>query len=162
MAYAYLSLGSNVEAEKHISAGIQSLRQDFGAVICSRVFLCPAEGFEGDDFLNMAAIIETTLKPSDLKEQLHIIEHKHGRTRGAEKFTDRTLDIDLVMYDDLILKLPGLELPRDELEKYAFVLCPLAEIAPQYIHPISGRTLADLWANYDKSSVTLKAINLVL
>ena len=160
MANAYLSIGSNVEAEKYISAGVHSLKEIFGTIHCSTVYLCPAEGFDGDDFLNMAAIIETDILPEQLKDKLHAIEHTHGRTRGSQRFTDRTLDIDLVMYDDLIMDKPGLQLPRDELEKYAFVLAPLAEIAPLYKHPVSGLTLQQLWESFDKSSVTLEAIEL--
>ncbi|MGV6850800.1 MAG: 2-amino-4-hydroxy-6-hydroxymethyldihydropteridine diphosphokinase [bacterium] len=160
MAKAYLSLGSNVDPERCLIAGIHSLREQFGDVICSSVFQCPAEGFDGDDFLNMAAIIHTDLSPQKLKEALHDIEYTHGRTRGAERFTDRTLDIDLVLYDDIILDEPGLQIPRDELDKYSFVLAPLAEIAPEYTHPVSGIKLQQLWQSFDRLNSKLTPISI--
>ncbi len=158
MAHAYLSLGSNIDPEKNLQAAIVDLRVQFGMVVLSSVYRCPAIGFDGPDFLNMAAIIETTMSPVDLNDWLHALEDRHGRRRDQPRFASRTLDIDIVLYDDLILRGAGnLELPRKEL-KHAFVLCPLAEIAPQLIHPLLQKPLAQLWSEFEMGSEPLQRV----
>lgn len=145
MATALLSLGSNIEPERYLDAAVSSLRQRFGEVRLSRYYRTPAVGFEGDDFLNAGARIETDLTPQALNDWLHALEDAQGRRRDVPRFSSRTLDIDIVLYDDLVLRGEGnLEIPRGEL-KHAFVVGPLAEIAPDFIEPMSGRSLAELW-----------------
>ena len=146
MARAYLSLGSNVEPEKHLTQALSELDAKFGAVVASRFVRSPAVGFDGPDFLNAAAIVETDLPIVELDAWLHALEDAHGRRRDVPRFSDRPLDIDIVFYDDLVFRGPGnLQVPRPELQ-HAFVLGPLAEIAPGFRDPGSGRTLAELWA----------------
>ena len=146
MSTAWLSLGSNVDPERHLPAAADALRARFGAVRFSPVYRTPAVGFEGPDFLNAAAEIHTDLDPFALNDWLHALEDAQGRQRGGARFSSRTLDIDIVFFDDLVLKGPGnLELPRPEL-RLAFVLKPLADIAPDYRVPTTGETLAALWA----------------
>jgi len=143
---AWLSLGSNVDPDRHLPAAADALRARFGAVRFSPVYRTPAVGFEGPDFLNAAAEIHTDLDPFALNDWLHVLEDAQGRQRGGARFSSRTLDIDIVFFDDLVLKGPGnLELPRPEL-RLAFVLKPLADIAPDYRVPTTGETLAALWA----------------
>ena len=146
MSTAWLSLGSNVDAEVHLPAAAAALRERFGAVVFSPVYRTPSVGFDGPDFLNAAAAIETDLDPLALNQWLHALEDAQGRVRGGERFSSRTLDIDIVFYDELVLKGPGnLELPRPEL-RHAFVLKPLADISPGYCVPTTGQSLAALWA----------------
>lgn len=146
MARACLSLGSNVDPEANLRSAIAALRARFGTVRLSRVYRTGAVGFDGADFLNAAAVVDTGLDAVALDAWLHALEDAHGRDRSAPRFGDRTLDIDLVLYDDLVLDGPGnLRLPRDEL-RHAFVLRPLAEIAPDMVDPRSGCTLAEAWA----------------
>lgn len=146
MGRAYLSLGSNVDAETNLRSALRALQARFDAVRVSDLYRFPAVGFAGADFLNAAAVIDSDLDPFALNAWLHALEDAHGRDRSGPRFGDRPLDIDIVFYDDLVLEGPGhLQLPRDEL-KYAFVLRPLAEIAPDYIEPRSGRVLSALWA----------------
>ena len=145
MGRAYLSLGSNVDAEAHLRAAVAALRARFGALQVSRAYRFPAVGFAGGDFLNAAAAIDSDLDPFALNDWLHALEDAHGRDRSGPRYGDRTLDIDIVFYDDLVLEGPGhLRLPRDEL-RHAFVLKPLAEIAPDFVDPGSGRPLQALW-----------------
>lgn len=145
MAKAYLSLGSNLEPERHLREAIRALRARFGEVVVSPVYRTRAVGFDGPDFLNAAALIDSDLDPYALDRWLHDLEDAHGRDRSGPRFGDRTLDIDLVLYGDLQLKGPGhLRIPRPEL-KHAFVLRPLADIAPDAVVPGTGRTLAALW-----------------
>ena len=142
---AYLSLGSNIDAEAKLRSAVDALRARFGDITLSQAYVFPAVGFEGDDFLNAAAIIDSDLDPHALNDWLHALEDAHGRDRSGPRHGDRTLDIDIVFYDDLVLEGPGhLQIPRDEL-RHAFVLKPLAEIAPDHVDPRSGRTLAQLW-----------------
>jgi 2-amino-4-hydroxy-6-hydroxymethyldihydropteridine diphosphokinase len=162
MPRAYLSLGSNIDPEKNLRASILDLRAQFGTVVLSSLYRCPAIGFDGPDFLNMAAIIETTMLPVDLNGWLHVLEEQHGRRRDQPRFASRTLDIDIVLYDDLILRGAGnLELPRNEL-KHAFVLCPLAEIAPDVRHPMSHKTLAQLWNEFPQTSESLQRVDSIV
>jgi len=152
MAKAYLSLGSNLEPEQHLRRAIAELRARFGAAIVSPVYRTPAVGFDGPDFLNAAAILETDLDVLALDAWLHALEDAHGRRRDVPRFSSRPLDIDIVFFDDLVLKGPGhLEIPRPEL-RYAFVLKPLADIAPTFRDPVSGQTLAELWAAHPEFS----------
>lgn len=150
MARAYLSLGGNIDALAHLRAAADALRARFGRVRLSPVYVTPAVGFDGPDFHNAAAVIDTDLDPVALDAWLHALEDAHGRERGGARFSDRTLDIDLVLYEDdrgrsVVLDGPGhLQLPRDDL-RHAFVLGPLADIAPDARVPGEDRTLAAMW-----------------
>lgn len=146
MGSAYLSLGSNIAPEANLRSAIQALRERFGELTLSPVYRTPAVGFSGADFLNAAALIESDLDPHALNDWLHALEDTHGRDRSSARFSDRPLDIDIVFYDDLVLNGAGhLQIPRDEL-RHAFVLKPLADIAPDFVHPRIGVSLATLWA----------------
>lgn len=162
MSTAWLSLGSNLDPERHLPAAAQALRERFGPVVFSPVYRTPAVGFEGPDFLNAAAALQTDLDPYELNQWLHALEDAQGRQRGGERFSSRTLDIDIVFFDNLVLKGPGnLELPRPEL-RHAFVLKPLADIAPGLRVPTTGHTLADLWAGHPAAAAPPDVDPLVL
>ena len=145
MPTADLSLGSNQDAQAHLSRALRELRERFGAVTVSPLYRTAAIGFEGADFLNAAAIVHTQMDPVALDAWLHALEDAHGRRRDVPRFSDRPLDIDLVFYDQLVLRGPGnLQLPRPEL-RHAFVLKPLCDLAPDYRVPGDGRRLDELW-----------------
>jgi len=154
MHKAWLSLGSNLEPERHLRAALAELRARFGAVIASTAYRFPAVGFDGPDFINLAAGIDSDLDASGLNEWLHALEDRHGRRRDVARFSSRTLDIDIVLFDEAIIDGPGnLQVPRRELAE-TFVLKPLAEIAPDLRVPGDGRTLAELWsASPDRANV---------
>ncbi|MGA0587182.1 2-amino-4-hydroxy-6-hydroxymethyldihydropteridine diphosphokinase [Dyella sp. KRB-257] len=148
MARVYLSLGSNVEPRRHLSAALDELRARFGALAVSPAYRTKAVGFDGADFVNLAVGLDTDLSPQDLNDWLHALEDRHGRRRDVPRFSDRTLDLDIVFYDALVTEGPShLQIPRDEL-RHAFVLRPIADIAPQFAHPVTGRTMAELWAAF--------------
>ncbi|NCT68500.1 MAG: 2-amino-4-hydroxy-6-hydroxymethyldihydropteridine diphosphokinase [Rhodanobacteraceae bacterium] len=142
---AWLSLGSNLEPERHLRAALAELRERFGDLVVSPVYRFPAVGFDGPDFLNLAVGLDSDLDPFALNDWLHALEDRHGRRRDVPRFSSRTLDVDIVLFDDLVLSGPGnLQIPRKELAE-AFVLKPLADIAPDVRHPLGGERLADLW-----------------
>jgi len=149
---ALLSLGSNEQPERYLRAAVDELRARFGTVVVSPVYRTPAVGFEGPDFLNCAAAIQNDLEPQALNDWLHALEDRHGRRRDVPRFSSRTLDVDIVYFDDRVMRGEGnLELPRPEL-KHAFVLKPLADIAPDFVDPVQGRTLAALWAAHPEAA----------
>lgn len=160
MSRAYLSLGSNLEPEKNLRAALAELRARFGTIVVSPAYRCKAVGFDGPDFFNLAVAIDTDLEPVALNDWLHALEDRHGRRRDVPRFSSRTLDVDIVLYDDLVMQGEGhLELPRSEL-KHAFVLKPLADIAPDAVHPISGKTLAALWAEHAPADESIRPVSL--
>lgn len=160
MHSAYLSLGSNLDPERHLRAAAATLRERFDEVVFSSVLRTPAVGLDGPDFFNAAAIVRTNLDPHALDAWLHALEAAHGRDRSMPRFSSRTLDIDIVFYDDLVVAPTpsgGLQLPRPELQ-HAFVLQPLAQVAPDFRDPIGGRTLAQLWASHSQHATPLPVV----
>jgi 2-amino-4-hydroxy-6-hydroxymethyldihydropteridine diphosphokinase len=145
MSIAWLSLGSNLDPETNLRAAVAALRDRFPGVSVSPVYRTPAVGFEGPDFLNCAAAIETDLDVYALDAWLHALEDAHGRRRDQPRFASRTLDVDIVFFDGLVLSGPGhLQIPRPEL-RHAFVLKPLYDLEPELRVPGDGRSLAQLW-----------------
>ena len=161
MAEVFVSVGSNVEPEKHVRFAVGALQQRFGELRVSTVYRTAAVGFDGDDFLNFVVAFETDEPVEDVDRALDAIEREGGRDQGLPKFSPRTLDLDLLLYDDMVLDTEGLQLPRREILKYAFVLAPLVELAPQRLHPETGRPLASHWEEFDKTGNELLAIELI-
>jgi len=155
MARAYLSLGSNLEPQRHLPAAIVALRERFGEVTVSPAYRSKAVGFDGADFVNLALGLDTELSPEALNDWLHALEDRHDRRRDVPRYSDRTLDIDIVFYDALVTQGPGhLQIPRKELQ-HAFVLRPITDIAPDLRHPLSGLSMAELWAAFPVESEPL-------
>ena len=149
MARIYISLGTNISPEKHLKAGLVDLQQYFGPLQLSRVFESESVGFKGTNFLNMVAAADTDLSIAQVVTTFKQIEQDNGRIRGGKKFSPRSLDIDLLLYDDVICDIP-VELPRGEILFNAFVLWPLAELVPNLSHPVTLQSYQTLWQNYDK------------
>lgn len=158
MPKVYVSVGSNVERDRHIPLALQDLAGQFGALDVSSVYETAAVGFAGDPFYNLVVGFDTEMAVEPLAAALNDLEHRHGRRRDAQKFAPRTLDLDLILYGDLVRSDRKPYLPRDEITRYAFVLEPLAEIAPTLRDPLSGRSYAELWAAFDKSRLEQKRV----
>ena len=159
MATIYISLGSNIDRERNTRAGIDALERAFGELELSSVYESEAVGFEGDAFYNMVIACEVDAGVHETNQILRDIEDANGRDRSSPKFSSRTLDLDLLLYDDLVLDEKGLKLPRGEILINAFVLWPLAEIAPHLMHPQTGSSYAELWSAFDKTKEALKPID---
>jgi 2-amino-4-hydroxy-6-hydroxymethyldihydropteridine diphosphokinase len=149
MARAFVSIGSNIDKARHIRAALAELRARFGNLTVSPVYESAAVGFAGENFYNLVVAFDSEEPPRAIVTALLAIEAAHGRKREpGKKFNARTLDLDLIAYGDAIVSEPGLELPRAEIREHAFVLRPLADIAPQAIHPLTGERYADMWAAF--------------
>ncbi len=160
MAKVYLGLGSNISPQKHIKSALKALRALYGDIELSPIYESEAVGFKGDNFLNLVARINTELSVGELQAALKDLEHKNGRTHNAAKFSGRTLDIDILLYDDTVGTIDGVKLPRGEILINAFVLRPLAELAPEARHPESLQTMSQLWTAYDANKQKLWPVNL--
>ncbi len=158
MSTAWLSLGSNVDAERNIQAAIQELSESFETIELSPAYTSTAVGFDGDDFINLVARVETEKSPLELRQYLRDLEDRYGRKRDVPKFSDRSLDIDILLYDDLVLLSPVLELPRAEITRFAHVLKPLTDLDPDLVHPTERRTMRDIWNASGLSGAGLKPV----
>jgi 2-amino-4-hydroxy-6-hydroxymethyldihydropteridine diphosphokinase len=153
MTIGYISVGSNIDKEVHIPSSLNALRKQFGNLVVSSVYETEPVGFVGDKFHNLVVQFESELSAKEVAKLLRQIELDHGRSRESHKFSARTLDLDLILYGEEVISDGRLQIPRDEIERYAFVLEPLAEIAAERRHPISGKSYGELWQNFDKSSL---------
>lgn len=151
MAWVTLSLGSNLDPVTHLTSCLDALLLQFNDLSLSSVFESEAVGFDGDNFLNMVVGVETNLPLPELSATLKGIEDKHGRDRTQPRFSGRTLDIDILTYDNLAGTFNGITLPRAEIETNAFVLWPLAQVSGKQKHPVLKQSFADMWEDYDKS-----------
>ena len=154
MSQIYISIGSNINRNQNISASLSALEQTFGQLNISSIYESEAVGFAGENFYNLVVGAQTEFSIAMVVEALKKIEDENGRVRGGERFSARTLDLDLLTFDDLIAEEPA-QIPRDEITKNAFVLWPLAEIAPNDILPGSDKTYQQLWQAYDQNKQKL-------
>ncbi len=155
----YLSIGSNIDRAKHISSALQDLHELFGELRLSSVYETDAVGFEGPPFYNLTILFHSEKPVREITKMLREIEIRHGRTGRSGKFTNRALDLDILLYGDLVLKDDKLQIPRDDIIRYAFVLEPLAEIAPEQCHPVTHERFSDLWGKFDKTGLGQKIVD---
>ena len=140
----YLGLGSNIERERHLCAGLDALAVFLEGMTCSAVFESQPVGIKSGPFFNLVVAAKTDFPLIELSRRLKLIEADNGRYAQDRK--GLPLDIDVLLYGDLVGSFDGLTLPRAEILKNAFVLWPLSLIAPDKVHPGVGKTLAQLWA----------------
>ncbi|BBN80792.1 2-amino-4-hydroxy-6-hydroxymethyldihydropteridine diphosphokinase [Pseudoalteromonas sp. A25] len=161
MAKIFISLGSNVNREHNLRAGFNALIKYFPNYQHSNIYESEAVGFDGNNFYNSVLGATTDLSLSEVCRLLKQIELENGRTRNDKKFSPRTLDLDLLFYDDVICEQPA-QLPRDEITKNAFVLLPLYEIAPDHIHPVCNRSISSIWSAYNNPQQKLWKVEFFL
>ena len=151
MVCAYIGIGSNMDRYKNIRSGLQALQLLGTNMSVSAIYESKSYGFEGDNFYNLAVMLETTLEAHDLNNSLREIEKRHGRVRNVPRFSSRTLDLDLLLYGNLIRHDALLDVPRRDIMTCAFVLGPLAEIAGQLTHPETGQGINEIWSAFDRA-----------
>ncbi len=141
----YVGIGSNQDRDARLRAAIAALREAFGELELSPVYNSAAVGFDGSDFLNLVAGFQTELGAQAVVDVFRRIEDDLGRDRSLPKFASRPIDLDILLYDNLVMNLPGIRIPREEILEQAFVLRPLQDIAPDRLHPEAGESFAELW-----------------
>jgi len=146
----FLGIGSNIDRTQAISTALNFLQKALGKLDISPTFESEAVGFSGDNFYNLVVSFSTSLPLVEIVKIYKKIEDDSGRDRSDPKFSARTIDIDPLLYGDLICSKP-VQLPRDEILNNAYVLWPLSIIAPEHIHPETGLSFAEHWTKYNNS-----------
>ena len=158
MASVYIAAGSNVEPERNLTRAVNELRREFPGVRFSSWYRNRAVGFEGEDFINFVAGFTTDLPIQEVLARLHAIETLCGRPREAPRWAPRSMDLDVLLYGDLVCDEPGLKLPRPDLLKRAYMLGPLAALAPEVVHPTAQLTIGELWGRFDRTAHPLERV----
>lgn len=156
MATIFLGVGSNIRPVRHLRLAIKELRRRFDDLETSAVYRNAPVGFDGHDFLNLVVRARTDLSPVDVLEVLDEIHELAGRRRNSVGLAARELDIDLLLYDRVLVDTDDLQLPRSDVLDYDFVLRPLAELAPDYVHPVTGKRLDLHWQQFPRSGRSLQ------
>ncbi|WP_064605957.1 2-amino-4-hydroxy-6-hydroxymethyldihydropteridine diphosphokinase [Photobacterium sp. J15] len=148
MTTVYISIGSNIEREYHIRAAVTELKTLGTGIEVSRIFEAEPVGFSGPNFYNCVLAMETALPLEHLQQNLKQLELSYGRAPDAQKNQSRTLDLDILLYGDLVQDCAP-QLPRSDLYKFAFVLLPMMELCPELEIPGDGRTVSQLWHAFE-------------
>ncbi len=160
MPRVYLGIGSNVARQANIAGALSSLDVRFAPLTVSPVYESEAVGFDGACFFNLVVGFDTDLGLQALDDELTRIEYRHGRPPLAPRYGPRPLDLDILIYGDGVVRTNGIEVPRRDILEYAFVLRPLADIAPDLRHPADGRRIADLWQAFDQAAQPLRPVSI--
>lgn len=158
----YVGIGSNLERETRLRQAVRALREQFGELKLSPVYDSAAVGFDGSDFLNLVAGLDTDLEVEPLVALFHQIEDRLGRDRSLPRFASRPIDLDILLYAECIIDLPGIRIPRPEILENAFVLKPLQDLVPQRNHPEVGASFASLWQRMAPTAPSLEVYPLDL
>jgi 2-amino-4-hydroxy-6-hydroxymethyldihydropteridine diphosphokinase len=152
----YVAAGSNVAPEHNVRLAVAALAREFPGSRFSPWYRNRAAGFDGDDFINLVAGFDTTLAPLALLERLQAIEAQCGRARDAPRWAPRSMDLDVLLYGELVCVGPPMTIPRPDLLKRAYMLGPLADLAPDLRHPTAGKTIGELWQAFDQAAHPLE------
>jgi 2-amino-4-hydroxy-6-hydroxymethyldihydropteridine diphosphokinase len=158
MPRVFVAAGSNVEPERHLALAAVELERAFAPVTFSPWYRNAAVGFEGAPFINFVAGFQTDQPLAVVLAALHAIEALCGRPREAPKWAPRSMDLDVLLYGERVGEEPGATLPRPDLVKRAYMLGPLADIAPEVVHPTLGRTIGELWQAFDRDAHALEQV----
>jgi 2-amino-4-hydroxy-6-hydroxymethyldihydropteridine diphosphokinase len=148
----YVAAGSNIEPQQNLARAVAELAHAFPGVRFSPWYQNHAAGFSGDDFINLVAGFTTELPLTEVLARLHAIETLCGRPRDAARWAPRSMDLDVLLYGDLVCDEASVKLPRPDLTKRAYMLGPLAALAPQVRHPTAGLTIGELWQRFDQAA----------
>jgi len=139
-----ISLGSNVNSSDNLKRAGDLIKNRFNLLKSSKIYSSKSKGFVGEDFLNQVILCDTELTFENVIKLLKGIEVSMGRKKEKIKFSDRLIDLDLLTFGEKIIKKNNQEVPHKDIEKYSFVLVPLAEICPRKIHPLNGLTFKEM------------------
>jgi len=156
MPRVFVAGGSNVDPERNLARAAAALERSFPGTRFSACYRNPAVGFEGPDFINFVAEIPTELPVRAVLAELHRIEESCGRPRAAPKWAPRPMDLDVLMYGQCTRHEADLTLPRPDLLTRAYMLGPMAELAPEVLHPVAGRSIGELWQAFDRAAHPLE------
>jgi 2-amino-4-hydroxy-6-hydroxymethyldihydropteridine diphosphokinase len=148
----YVAAGSNVQPELYLARAVKLMEEQFKPLRVSPAYRNRAVGFEGADFINLVVGFSTVLPFAGVRERLQQIEIACDREPSAPKWAPRSMDLDVLLFGDLISNEPGLIVPRPDLLKRAYMLKPLFDIAPDVVHPSEKKTIAELWAEFDQGA----------
>jgi len=162
MATVFLGIGSNQSPEENLRLAIRELGNRYGKLDLSPIYKSASIGFDGEDFLNLAVHFRSDVSVLSICTEIDLIHNLAGRECGSDKWESRPLDIDVLLYNDLILDERPVHVPREDILKYSFVLRPLAELAPSQVHPVTGRTFLEHWQEFDAASHPLEEIDVIL
>jgi 2-amino-4-hydroxy-6-hydroxymethyldihydropteridine diphosphokinase len=170
-----VAAGSNVAPVDNLHRALDVLARHYPDLRCSRAYRNRAVGFDGDDFVNLVVAFDTDDDLCSVIERLHEAEAACGRARDAPRWAPRSMDLDILLYGSLVLdereewrltpnrpnrEEPGLTLPRPDLTRRAYMLGPAAELAPDFVHPLLGATLRELWRRFDQRLHPLHEVDL--
>jgi 2-amino-4-hydroxy-6-hydroxymethyldihydropteridine diphosphokinase len=161
MASVFLGLGSNESPEKNLRLAVSELKSRYGELTLSPVYQSAAVGFDGADFLNLVVQLQSEDSPFAICDEIELIHNLAGRVRGRDKWESRPLDIDLLLYNDLIQDERPVHVPREDIVQYSFVLKPISELAPDLVHPVTGKTMLEHWQEFDPASHPLEEMHVV-
>ncbi len=147
-ALAYVSGGSNLEAESRLPQAARELKARYPGARFSRCYRNKSVGFDGPDFINFVVELPVFGQAFALREQLQRIEKSCGRPDAAPRWAPRSMDLDLLLFGNQVIDEPGLKVPRPDLLRWAFMLGPLAELAPALVHPVEQKTIGELWTEF--------------
>jgi 2-amino-4-hydroxy-6-hydroxymethyldihydropteridine diphosphokinase len=158
MPRVFVSIGSNIDREKNVLTAVHALAADYHPLKLSSVYESTPFGFHGENFFNLVAGFDSAQGVEQISARLASIEQACGRIRDGKHHDSRTLDMDLLLYGDLKRHDQQIDVPRPEIAHHAFVLLPLAEIAPDLIHPESGLSIKEMWRRFADQSQKLWAV----
>jgi 2-amino-4-hydroxy-6-hydroxymethyldihydropteridine diphosphokinase len=144
----HIGIGSNIDRKNSIRGAVRELAVHYAPLTLSPVYESKAHGFEGENFYNLVAGFDTEESIEQIKETLSHIESRFGRSRRENRFSARTLDLDPLLYDDIVRHDDQVNLPHPDIQRYAFVLRPLADIAPDLRHPETGLSYSQMWKEF--------------
>ena len=159
MARVAVSIGSNLERERNVKDALTALGKTFGELLRSPVYESAAYGFDGPPFYNLVVVFETPLGVRAVRAKIQAIENLQGRKIGANRSGSRSLDLDLLLYDDSVFRDQGLDVPRREIFEHAYILKPLADLLPAGPHPVTGESFADIWLRLGSRQEALSVVD---
>ena len=156
----FVAAGSNVEPEKNLARACEQIAHTWHDAFFSRAYRNAAVGFDGPEFINLVLGFSTALPLDSVIARLRAIETQCGRPRYAPKWASRTMDLDVLLFGDLVEKTTEYTLPRPDLLKRPYMLGPMAEIAPDVVHPTAGKTMRVLWGEFDREGHDMVPVDL--